>query len=577
MTPLKTLPGLMLMALIALLASCNSDNDIIPGNRPTIEFDSPDGVYTVRVGHELRIDPIVSNASNAEFVWTMDGKTISTERALVMQWNRLGSYYVMLTVTSPAGSASEEARIDVVDSTPPVIDYAEPSAGIYVLAGEDYVIAPRYQHSDVEGFRVSWSVDGKDAGEGESFTFNRTTTGAYQVTAVAVNEDGSDEMTVTVNVVDQLPRSLSFASPSIIYPSDRRYTFAGRAVVLIPDRYNIPADAKLKWSVDGKAVAEGDSFEFTPDAAGEYVVTVEADGVQASVTVVCVDATEASRRRTGGSMTAADKVWEYIPAPGQFIGDSSTEGGMPDDVTTHDAATAWAKSRMDNHLPVSLGACGGYIVVGFDHSVAAGGGDYDIAIRGNAFDTSNEPGTVWVSQDVNGNGLPDDEWYELRGSEYDNPLTIRNYAVTYYRPSGSEMDVEWTDNLGGRGLINYLLTYHSQPSYYPAWITSRCYTLRCSRLPANGVLNTVTGQWNTNPLPWGYADNRGSDLMAAGSVADGGAGQITGLKISNAVMANGKPIELQYADFVCVRSGVMQQLGSIGESSTEVCGISDCH
>ena len=39
------------------------------------------------------------------------------------------------------------------------------------------------------------------------------------------------------------------------------------------------------------------------------------------------------------------------------------------------------------------------------------------AIQGNAFDSSNEPGIVWVMQDVNGNGLPDDEWYELRGSE----------------------------------------------------------------------------------------------------------------------------------------------------------------
>ena len=28
------------------------------------------------------------------------------------------------------------------------------------------------------------------------------------------------------------------------------------------------------------------------------------------------------------------------------------------------------------------------------------------SIKGNAFDSSNEPGIVWVMQDVNGDGLP---------------------------------------------------------------------------------------------------------------------------------------------------------------------------
>lgn len=37
-------------------------------------------------------------------------------------------------------------------------------------------------------------------------------------------------------------------------------------------------------------------------------------------------------------------------------------------------------------------------------------------------------------QDVNGDGLPNDEWYELKGSEYGKPETIQDYAVTYFRP-----------------------------------------------------------------------------------------------------------------------------------------------
>ena len=74
-----------------------------------------------------------------------------------------------------------------------------------------------------------------------------------------------------------------------------------------------------------------------------------------------------------------------------------------------------------------LGGWGGYIVVGFDHSIENKGG-YDFSIKGNAFDSSNEPGIVWVMQDVNGDGLPNDEWYELKGSEYGKPETCLLYT-----------------------------------------------------------------------------------------------------------------------------------------------------
>ena len=70
-----------------------------------------------------------------------------------------------------------------------------------------------------------------------------------------------------------------------------------------------------------------------------------------------------------------------------------------------------------------------------------------------------------------GGGLPDDEWYELRGSETGRPETRQDYAVTYYRPSAPRMNVQWTDNYGGSGLIDYLGAFHRQDYYYPAWIT----------------------------------------------------------------------------------------------------------
>ena len=53
-------------------------------------------------------------------------------------------------------------------------------------------------------------------------------------------------------------------------------------------------------------------------------------------------------------------------------------------------------------------------------------------------------------QDTNGNTLPDDEWYELKGSEFGKEETVQDYAVTYYRPTYSGADVQWKDNQASR-------------------------------------------------------------------------------------------------------------------------------
>lgn len=54
-------------------------------------------------------------------------------------------------------------------------------------------------------------------------------------------------------------------------------------------------------------------------------------------------------------------------------------------------------------------------------------------------------------QDVNGNGKPDDEWYELRGSETGGEWTVQEYAVTYYRPAGPRQGVKGPTIWAGAG------------------------------------------------------------------------------------------------------------------------------
>ena len=132
------------------------------------------------------------------------------------------------------------------------------------------------------------------------------------------------------------------------------------------------------------------------------------------------------RAPSAGSSDSKVKVYHLRPAPGQFIAQISGQ--------TEEEACRYAETRMNvQNNYVSLGAWGGYIIVGFDHSVynkpdVSSNGGYDFAIIGNPFDGSSEPGIVYVMQDENGDGLPNDTWYELRGSETGKAETYQHYV-----------------------------------------------------------------------------------------------------------------------------------------------------
>lgn len=259
---------------------------------------------------------------------------------------------------------------------------------------------------------------------------------------------------------------------------------------------------------------------------------------------------------------SCNRVCEFLPAPGQFINETSAP-------LTMDEACEWARKQLESeHGYVSLGSFGGYVVVGFDHRVVSTGG-YDFAVDGNPLETSSEPGIVWVMQDENGDGEPNDTWYELKGSEYGLTETWQDYAVTYYRPEEEGADIRWEDNRGQSGTIARV-AYHTQPSYYPAWVAAESYTLRGTRLEARNRFDGL--QWVNPPYEWGYVDNFSSIDGVFGS----GPGT-NRFRIADAVRADGQPAGLAYIDFVKVQTGVLAQSGELGELSTEVFGIRDLH
>lgn len=278
------------------------------------------------------------------------------------------------------------------------------------------------------------------------------------------------------------------------------------------------------------------------------------------------------RPPTETSKAAVNKVYDWKPAPGQFVNDptgGTSWGGMGGE-----EACKWAENRLDKRFTVTLGAFGGYLVAGFDHSIACTSGDYEIGIFGNAFlsasGSSCEPGIVYVMQDSNGNGLPDDTWYELKGSDTFAEGTIANYSVTYYRPSGPQQPVRWTDNLGNSGEVAYMGAFHTQPYYYPTWVKEDSYTLSGTCLAAKTFLNTETGNWENPPFGWGYVDNIGED-----NIVYDGMPNCNRFRISDAIDSNGNSVNLPYIDFVKVQTGVSSSSGWLGEVSTEVLGIID--
>lgn len=283
--------------------------------------------------------------------------------------------------------------------------------------------------------------------------------------------------------------------------------------------------------------------------------------------------TSSYRPKNINSQATCNRVFEYTPAPGQFINEDKS--GFKGEHTASEAA-AYALQRLNAEKYVSLGGFGGYIVVGFDHSIDNYGG-YDFAIKGNSFDGSSEPGIVWVMQDANGNGKPDDTWYELKGSETGKEETIVNYSVTYFRPTEADAAVKWEDSLGEKGEISRVPS-HKQDSYYPAWIKEDSYTLSGTRLKARNYDKSGNGTMWINPAyDWGYADNNSPIDQLTDEENTEAKAVPNHFRISDAIDSKGKKVELKHIDFIKVQTGVNAQSGWLGELSTEVFSIYDCN
>ena len=314
------------------------------------------------------------------------------------------------------------------------------------------------------------------------------------------------------------------------------------------------------------------STVFTAQAEGRHTVTLTnpPDGSRQEVVInVCPPPGTHRRPSTGQAMV--NRIYEYMPAPGhQVNGYIITGKAFPDDCT-HEQACDSVLAHFNRMWSVSLGGQGGYLIAGFDHSVpnsemTNGQSGYDLCIRSNPFSYQSEPGIIWVSQDDNGDGLPNDQWFELAGSEYGTDNHSVEYAITYYRPEKEKSAVGWRDANNDTGYIPYLSYWNPSPYYWQPWQAGASeMTFFGSRLRDRSTYEK--GISDIPPYDWGYADNMGSDHQ----------GRVGYFSISKARTWDGQPANLEYIDFVKIQTAQTGATPNLGEISTEVYYIGDCH
>ena len=347
-------------------------------------------------------------------------------------------------------------------------------------------------------------------------------------------------------------------NPEIIIPAGQQQLSVDRLALfsIKPEIKNLQ-NPSWQWIFQDEIISTIKDLDYYIAIPGKYTLTLTA---KAGAVTLLKNITITVKEKEYSPLIAT--VFDFLQAPGQFVNTS------PDYISgdTRQSMTLKANQAIAGKTDglLNLGGYGGYVVFGFDHLVMNKKESADFKVYGNAFENYAEPGIVQVSIDANANGLPDDDWYELAGSEYAKPATIKNYSITYTRPEFLNDSVSWTDNQGKSGKV-FRNEYHQQTSYFPLYFSGDELTLTGTLLAPNGKHIGVSpgDSWELPAYGWGYADNQPNAANDAG------------LDIDWAVNSVGEKVKLIGIHFVKVYTGTNQDTGWLGEASSEISGAID--
>jgi len=340
---------------------------------------------------------------------------------------------------------------------------------------------------------------------------------------------------------------------SITTPAEGFKVELGKSLSLNPTIIN-DEKSSYTWEVNGEVVSTEKLYTFTPSKIGNYNLQLKVSNeVGTDFKTIVISA-------FSNLSPYITKVFDYKYGPGQHASLIPADWKGADFI-----GQPWTGTK----IYTSLGGWGGYIIAGFDHVVKnVEGADFAVFTQPGA---SSEPGVVYVMNDENGDGIPNDgEWAEIKGSEYNHPETILDYQVTYYKPVGNG-NVTWKDN---KGNSNELKPVFETPSWWWSGYGDK------TEVVFNGVklpdayknISTQPDIENWTVIPGmftsGYAEcynNLDYNISLKANLFD----------ISNAVDKAGNKVNLSGISFIKVQSGVFQIAGWLNEISTEVSGAAD--
>jgi hypothetical protein len=336
-------------------------------------------------------------------------------------------------------------------------------------------------------------------------------------------------------------------------PADGFKVEVGNSLPLNPNVVN-GEKSSYRWEMNGEVVSSSKIFMFTPLRIGTYNLQLKVSNEIGS------DNKTINISAFSKLSPYITKVFDYKYGPGQHA------SLIPADWKGNNfIGQPWLNTKQYT----SLGGWGGYIIAGFDHSVKnVSGADFAIFTQPGP---ASEPAIVFVMNDTNGDGIPNDgEWAEIKGSEYNNAETIHDYKVTYYKPAGNG-NVSWKDNKGGSGEL--VPVFDSSSWWWSGYGNKPEVVFTGVRLPdAYKNISTLadTENWTVRSglFSFGYGEcynNLDYNNSLKANIFD----------ISNAVDNGGNKTNLSGITFIKVQSGVFQIAGWLNEISTEVSGAAD--
>lgn len=193
-------------------------------------------------------------------------------------------------------------------------------------------------------------------------------------------------------------------------------------------------DATFEWeqTFNGSTaiVSTQADYDFITMEAGEYVLTLTATKpsgeVHEFVKTTTLTVTDPEEKYN----PFASRIVDFLPAPGQYTNGYGSAGSSTKYTSKQNALNRILPDMEVGKANVYLGTFGGYMVVGFDHTIVNKPGYCDFTTKYGGNNVG--PAIIWVAFDANGNGQPDEnEWYEIKGSEYGTENDLGMHTYTY--------------------------------------------------------------------------------------------------------------------------------------------------